>query len=284
MTTNIARKQVGHFIDDKGRIIGMVLDMNEAEYHKVKAFSYSFSKAFKKSPAHGKAYLSREWEISPDRELYKAVHMMALEGKSDRIVVKDGRWAGAVKEEVEALQAQGKIVLKQEAFERAQEIADAIKAHSLAGMVLAHSMCEVSMFWMQDGVYCKARIDILSITSHGIILGDLKNFGDCSRTALLNYQIAKNDYHLQLALYSKAIEAVLGSAPIKRFWIFVEGEAPHGVRVLNCGEAMIDRAWAEMSALIAQYKEVTETDNWHSYAEEELEATLPEYAWSLEND
>lgn len=274
---------LGSHIDEQGRRIGIVFDEPDHSYHSVRAFSYSFSKEFRKSPMHGKAYFTRTWESSSDRELFKAVHLMALEETTSRIAIVDGVRRGAVKTEVEALQAQGKIVLKPDAYEEAKAISAAIRGHALAGLILKNSICEVSLYWMQDGIYCKARPDIISITEHGIVLGDLKNFGDCSRNGLINYQISQNAYHLQQAFYSKGIEAILGKPPIKKFWTFVETKAPHGVRLFNCTDAMCERGWAEYEAMLPRYKQCLETDNWPGYDEAEVDADLPLHAWAIED-
>jgi hypothetical protein len=269
----------GNGVDEHGRPLGLFLDMPESDYHRVKAFSYSFSKEFSKSPAHGQAYLKKDWEIDPDREKYKAVHLLALEDNPSRIIVRDGVWRGALKDEVIGLQKIGRVVLKSEALEDAKTIAHKIRSHSLAGLVLQNSLCEVSIFWMENGVYCKARIDILSVTDAGICLGDLKNFGDISREELIGYQIARNKYNWQMAFYSRAIKAVFKQDPIKRYWIFVEDKAPFGVKVRNCTDPMAEAGWLGLEPLLPQFAECLESDVWPSYAEDEADAGMPDWAF-----
>lgn len=277
MSTATLNLPVGTIDPITGRRMGLFVDLPEAEYHGVKdAFSYSFSKAFSKSPAHGQAYLRKEWEIDPDREKYKAVHRLALEETSDHIVVKEGVWRGPLKEEVQRLQAEGNIVLKQEAFDDAFVIAKKLREHSLAGQILENSLCEVSIFWMEGEVYCKARIDILLLTEHGIVLGDLKNFGGLESEELIGYTIGKNKYHWQMAFYSRAIAAVFKQDPIKRFWIFVEDTEPHGVKVRNCTDPMWEAGWIAMKPLLERFKECSDDDVWPCYAEDELDAGMPD--------
>ncbi len=263
--------------DELERPMGLWLDMPEAEYHAVKAFSYSFSKEFGRSPAHGQAYLKKEWEVDPDREKFKAVHLLCLEPKmQERIEVKDGVWRDKLKAEVQELQRSGKIVLKQKDFDAAKLISESVKQHSLAGLILSNSLCEVSIFWIEDGVYCKARIDILSITPHGICLGDLKNFGDISSEGILGYQIGDKKYNHQMAFYSRAVEVVFGQKPIRHYWIFVEDKEPFGVKVRNCTEPMLDAGWLAISTLLPQYRECLESDVWPCYEEEEMDAGMPD--------
>jgi hypothetical protein len=266
----------GNFVDKEGRLMGLFLDMPEADYHKVKAFSYSFSKEFSKSPEHGQAYLRKEWEIDPDREKYKAVHLLALEENPSRIIVRDGVWRGALKEEVLQLQKLGRIVLKADALEDARKISEKIRSHSLAGLILENSLCEVSIFFMWNGVYCKSRIDILSITEMGICLGDLKNFGDLSSEELMGYQIGKLKYNWQMAFYDEAIFSAFGTRPIKRYWIFVEDKDPHGVKVRNCTDAMVEAGRLVFESLLPKYKQCLEDDIWPGYAEDEADAGMPD--------
>jgi hypothetical protein len=280
MTTNLTKLPLGYLQND--RPMGFFPNMPEAEYHAVKAFSYSGSKEFAKSPAHFKAYGAREWEPDADREKFKAVHLLCLEPDTQsRIVVKDGTWAGKVKAEVQELQKQGFIVLKQKALEEAKNIAETVRSHSLAGLILSQSLPEVSLFWDEDGVYCKARIDILSITAHGIVLGDLKNFGSLASEHLIGYQIAQNRYHWQMAFYGRGIEKVFGAPPIKRYWVFVEEKAPHGIKIRNCNDAASEAGWLAISQMLPRYQECLEDEVWPSYKEDEEDADLPDFAFQV---
>lgn len=264
--------------DEQGRLMGLHLNLPEAEYHAVKAFSYSGSKEFARSPEHFKAYLNKEWEVDPDREKFKAVHLLCLEPElHDRLVVVDGVWRGKVKEQVQELQKQGKIVLKPDAKEEAETIASRMKAHSVAGPVLSKSICEVSIFWIEDGVYCKCRIDILAIVpGYGICLIDLKNFGDLSSEGLIGYQIGEKKYFMQMAWYSRAIEVVFGEAPKKVSWFFVEAKPPHGIKIRTCGHALLEPGWIAISSMLPSYKECLENDVWPGYAEDEQDAGMPD--------
>jgi hypothetical protein len=270
--------------DDQGRPFGLFLNMPEAEYHAVKAFSFSGSKHFARSPAHFQAYLRKEWEVNPEREKFKAVHLLTLEAEEEhsRIAVKDGRWAGAVKDEVIALQKEGKLVLKPDAFEEAKAISASLKCHELAGKILSRSMSEVSVFAMIDGVYCKGRIDSLYVDPTDIFIGDLKNFGDLSRERLIAQFIHDKKFYWQMYFYTLLIEAVFEREVTNHYWFFVEDSDPHGVKVRNYTDAMEELAAQEMNPLIDLYKKCTENNNWPSYTGGAEPAGLPSYAWENE--
>lgn len=269
------------YFDEQGRRMGLWLNLPESEYFPIFAFSFSGSKALQRSPMHFQNYLKKEYKIDPDREKFKAVHVLNLEPEAhNRIVVKDGKWAGDLKKEVYELKSKGFIVLKKDDHEEAKAITECMKAHSLASAILSNSLCEVSIFWVQDGIYCKCRIDVLSITEHGICLGDLKNYGDLSNEYLLGDHIGKQKYNWQMAHYSNGIRSVFGQDPIKRYWIFVEDKSDdgvnHGIKVRNCPDALVDAGEASLAPLRLLFKECTEKNEWPGYSEEESDAGMPD--------
>lgn len=270
-----------HFVDESGRILGAVTDMPEEEYFAVKAASYSGLKHFEDSPAHYKAYRNEPFELKPSREKFKAAHLLTLEAdKRSRLVVKDGTWAGKLKDEVLELKKQGKLVVKQKAYEEATAIATALATHKITGPVITRALCEVSLFWIRDGVYCKCRIDILDFLDDGTIhVADLKNFGNLSSNHLIHYQIDKEKYHWQMAFYGEGVRAVFGKNPTTYKWFFVEESAPHGVRVKNCPEALIE-VGSKIFTLLPRFQECQNTGIWPGYAEEEDDAGLPAYAFT----
>ena len=265
--------------------LGVFYNMPEGEYHSVKALSYSGMKELRRSPAHFQAYLNKEWEVDSDREKYKAVHVLCLEPEMhSKIVIKDGTWARALKDEVIALQKEGKLVLKSEKYEEAKNIAAHVMNHPIAGNFFRSSKPEVSLFWVDDrtGAYCKARIDALYVPENendDIHLGDLKNFGDLSGEGLINYQITERLYHWQMYFYSKGIKAIFGKAPKLVQWTFVEEKAPHGVKVRMCTDAMLERAGNDIEPLIEKYAECSADDVWPGYEDDALDADLTSYGW-----
>jgi hypothetical protein len=272
------------YTDELGRPMGLYLDMPEGVYHKIPAFSYSGSKQLRKSGAHYQAYLEKEWECDPMREQFKAVHLLTLEPHMHaKIVVKDGRWAGALKEEVLKLQSEGKIVLKQDGLDDAKAISSAIKKHRLAGSILSKSLGEVSLFWSDEetGVYCKARIDLLYVDSEDIIIGDLKNFGDLSNDRNVWKFIHDNRFYWQQFFYGQGIKAVFGRPATNHHWFFVESDKPHGVRVCTATDAMLELAEEEMKPLIGKFKEYSDKNEWPGYPDDAEPAGLPSYAFEI---
>lgn len=270
------------------RPMGVFLDMPEAEYHAVKAFSYSGAKEFFKSPAHFQAYQRKEWEVDPDREKFKAVHLLCLEEhRRENLVVRDGVWRDKLKAEVQELQKAGKLVLKQKDLDDANVIAEKIKAHALAGAILSSSntYTEVSLFWIDErtGVYCKARIDSLTVDDE-LTLGDLKNFGSLANDHVLWKQITDSKYHWQMAHYDDGLFAVFKQRAKDKFWIFVEDKDPFGIKVRTCTDPMIERAKVDLDPLLPRFKECEEDKVWPCYPEEAEPANLTKFGWEVGNE
>lgn len=264
------------FVGELGLPMGIFLSMPEEQYFKVPAFSYSFSKEFAKSPAHGQAYLSKEFEIDPDRQFFKAVHLLSLEAhRSDDVVVVDGTWSQKVKAEVIApLLAQGKVVVKQKDFDAAKAISNKLLKNKSYQDLVKESHTEVSIFWQQNGVYCKCRIDRLSINSMGIALFDQKGFGDISSDNLIKWQVLDKKYHWQMAFYGMAVYDIFKEFPNQYAWVFCEDKAPFEHKIRSAPQKLIQVARDEILQQLEKYKTCLEFGVWPGYEEEIKE--LPE--------
>ena len=259
------------------RPIGVFLDMPEEKYFAVKAFSYSYSKEFAKSPAHGQAYLKKEHRIDPDREFFKAVHLLTMEDRKEDIVIQDGTWTAKIKAEVIApLKAKGKLVLKQDDYDSALEVAASLKANTKVKALLDICHPEVSIFWTDHitGVYCKARLDMVGEFNGEMVLADIKSFGDLHNERLMTWQVMDKFYHHQMAFYSMAINAIWQKYPKHLRWIFCEDKPPFANKVRGCPESLMNDGWTVMTKLLGQYKSCQEFDSWPAFEEEDKDIEI----------
>lgn len=267
-----------------------VIGMPEDVYFRQPGLSYTSSKEFMKSPAHYQAYLKKEHELDPDREFFKAVHLLTLEepDAANRIVVKDGRWAGKLKDEVVELKARGYIVVKQEAFDRANQVAASIKANKLAALPLKEGYGEISMFWTDphSGVRCKGRIDCLEIAGDEVRIYDLKNFSGLHDEELMGKQVINQRYHYQMAFYSLGVMAILQPQSITTKWIFCEDDVPYGVKVRKCPVFLLDNAYLHYQEILFPYfKHCLDNNEWPCFEEEEeQELFVPAYLMKGKNN
>ena len=84
-----------------------------------------------------------------------------------------------------------------------------------------------------------------------------------------------------MALYSRGLEQVFERKLTGRYWYFVEGKPPHGVKVRTCTEPMIERANVDLDAILPEFKTCEETNNWPCYSEEAQAANLTSYGWEI---
>lgn len=277
MKLEIPQQHIGIIGPDE-RPIGVFLNLEESRYHQVRAFSYSYSKEFAKSPAHGQAYLQKEHRIDPDREFFKAVHLLTLEDKPDGIAIVDGTWTQKIKADVIApLKAQGKLVLKQDDYDTALKVSASLKANQKVKALIDCCMPEVSIFWTDaaSGVYCKARLDMVGTFNGDMVLADLKSFSDLHNEKLMTYQVLNQSYHNQMAFYSMAINAIWQKFPKHLRWIFCEDKAPYANKVRTCPESLLNEGWATMTKMLSSYKTCQEFDSWPGFEEDEKELELP---------
>lgn len=260
-----------------------VIGMPEDVYFDQPGLSYTSSKEFMKSPAHYQAYLKKEHELDPDREFFKAVHLLTLEepDAANRIVVKDGRWAGKLKDEVVELKARGYIVVKQEAFDRANQVAASIKASKQAATPLKEGYGEISMFWTDPatGVCCKGRIDCLEIAGDEVRIYDLKNFSGLHDEELMGKQVINLKYHYQMAFYSLGAMAILQPETIVTKWIFCEDDAPYGVKVRRCPVWLLDKAYLQYQLdIIPRFGNCIASQKWPCFDDgSDKELFIPAY-------
>lgn len=254
-------------VTSNGLPLGIYLNMPEDAYFAVDAFSYSYSKELQKSPAHAKAYKTKEFKIDPDRQFYKAVHLLTLEeSRSADITVVDGTWSPKVKTEtILPLLHTGKVVVKSEALERATAMAFSLKENPHLREIFKNGYSEISIFWFESGVYCKCRIDRLSFVNEKICLLDLKSFGDLYSEDLIYWQIRNKFYHHQMALYSLAIRNIFGSLPDQCLWAFCEDEPPHGHKLRSCPGSLLADGYTKMLALIKRHQTCLDFDHWPNY-------------------
>ncbi len=168
---------------------------------------------------------------------------------------------------------QGKMVVDQDVYDRARRIADAVHDCPLAGEEFTGGQPEVSFFWDEHGVRCKARMDYV----RGSSIIDLKTCQDASPEGFAR-QCANLYYHVQTAHYLAGYRETIGWDADRFVFVAVESEAPHTVgvytldpRALQSGRILIKRA-------ASAYRTALELDDWRNYQQEIIELQLPSWA------
>ena len=162
--------------------------------------------------------------------------------------------------------AQTKPILTREEHRLILGMADAIGAHPVARTIRdSPRQTEVSIFWDNDGVQCKARLDCLQTG----VLWDIKS-ARSAKYRPFHHSIVEYGYALQAAWYMRGAAAV--GMPVQKFlWIAVENAAPYQIAVYRCSDTFWQFGHDRCDAALETYKQCAAKGVWPTaYAQEEI--------------
>ncbi|WP_244829199.1 PD-(D/E)XK nuclease-like domain-containing protein [Caballeronia sp. TF1N1] len=266
-------------------LAGRYDDLTAVDYHARDALSASGISKLLRSPAHYHVWRKAPHTQTAAMAFGTVVHALVLEPHREPPVsiapACDRRSSAdkAIWADFEA-NLKGRVPLKQEEFNRAQRVRDAVWANAGARLLLDDIASEVSLFWTDDqfDIPCKARVDAVR-ADHGVV--DLKTTSDAAPTAFAR-SVAHLNYHAQAAHYWRAVEHTLHASPPFFAWIAIETDPPFGLRcyvidsqVLRLGGDLADRAASIYAAALR-------TGRWQGYIETIEPLRLPK--WALQFD
>ena len=192
--------------------------------------SFSGLKQFAKSPAHFVHYKTKEWTTTAAMRRGTLVHRMLLqpeEMQNMHVVEANTRSAKAFKE---AHEAHGEWACLGKELREAEDIAAAVRRHETAMKLLtAAEHKEQHLHWQCEGLDMHGFADAYG---NGILL-DLKVTNP--DPAKFQRVVLDQAYHMQLALYSMAIDN-----PVKMYWVAVDPNPPHTVCVFEPSQKMAE--------------------------------------------
>lgn len=263
---------------------GLVLGMDDETYHADPVPGGSLSSTFVRLltehvPAKAKA---RRDNRRPTKamNLGKAVHAIVL-GAGPVLITweHDGR-TKAGKEERAALAPQiaSEAVVAVTSSEREQitGMVDALMAHPEVVDIIAAAEAEVSGFWIENGVWCRARYDLLTPTEPF----DYKTTQDASRAGF-SKALGAYGYHQQADFYQRGLRALGHKAGRQRMrFICQEAEAPYLVQIHTPDDMAMEMAAELNDRAIRVYAEAKETGIWPAFPSLAAEPTpLPSWYW-----
>lgn len=261
--------------------------LSETEYRAAPSVNFSTLKLMAQSPAHYKHAIDNPSDGNTySRDRLRAAHCAVLEPEHfDRdFAVWTGEGTRASKAyKAWAAENEGRTLLKSDEYDQINAVAEAVRAHPVAGPVLASpGWAELSVKWTdaRTGLACKGRLDWLApfspLDPSRPAIYDLKQI-DSTDPRRVAYHVSRMGWHVQAAHYSAAVETLSGTAP-DYFVVVVESKAPHDVAVyhlhregaLYLGQRTRDR-WLD------QVVECRKTDRWPGRLPELTELVLPEW-------
>lgn len=258
---------------------GIFGDIKESTYHADPALSQSQAKTLLDCPARYR------WELDHPREhrvafdVGHAAHAKVLGVGAPVVVIDADSWrTKAAKDAAEQARADGHVPLLRADADAVDGMAEAVLAHPGARVILeAPGASEQSVWWEDEGVECRGRIDRLTETVDGVptvidlktsVSADPRDFGR---------SIANFGYSLQDDWYSTGIELITGERPAFVF-IVVEKSAPHFVSIGTCDDEAKRIGRERRLRALDLYRECSESGHWPAYGDDLRVYPTPRWA------
>jgi hypothetical protein len=265
-------------------------DLPAEDYHRIVALSAGALKRIKVSELHlWAAQFDPERthsEPTPAMKNGTRTHCAALEphALAERYLIrppeidgrtKDGKaWLASVPAGVEVCTA--------DEMAASQAQAAALRAHPVAGPLLAAGKAECSAFWLDSatGVLCKCRPDWTSPAGDegGAIILDVKTAIDASPAgfarACVNF-----GYHLQAAHYADGYALATGKPVLGFVFAVVESSPPYAAAAYMLSDEDMDKARAINAGLAERYATALRTNVWPGYSPTVELLSLPPWAF-----
>lgn len=261
------------------------VDCTNDQYHSGPGISKSHLDAIAgKSPKHyWHKYINPERERqapSAAMQIGTAIHTVILEPElMDQTVVRGlslERRSSADKATWAEFEAKhrGKVILKDDDYEKVLRIRDAVHSHPMAGGLLAGGKAEQSIFAKDEstGELIKCRTDYM--LDGGNVIVDLKSTDDASPDGF-GKSAANFRYDVQVAWYFHVMEQGLGWVPHEWVFIAVEKEPPYAIGIYLATPSQIERA---RETAMRNYREICHYKKlgiWPDYGETPLALELP---------
>lgn len=248
---------------------GLWYSMDDTTYHADPVPGGSLSSTFARLltnnvPAKAEA-IRRNRKPTKAMNVGKAAHLLAL-GTGPRLVTwqYDGRTKAGKAERAELaaeIASEAVVAVTEDERDRIEGMAAALQAEPEIRDLLAACETEVSGFWTENGVWCRARYDILTDAAPW----DYKTAEDASargfERAMENY-----GYHQQAEFYRRGLRALDhpgADAPMR--FIVQETFEPYLIQIHVCDPLAIEVAAALNDRALSIYEEAQRTGIWPGF-------------------
>lgn len=262
------------------RTPGIYADVPAEDYHAGPGISASGLKRLLPpyTPAH---YKYGEPYESAALDFGKVAHRLVL-GEGDAFVVSpfDSFRSNDAKAWKAEQDAAGNVVITAADLEKARAMAEAVKAHPLAGQLFTDGAPEVSLYWTdaETGVLCRARYDWMRNLHKGrrLLIPDLKTARSAEPWSFAK-AAADYGYAISAEFYRQAaIANGLDPDPLPLF-VAVEKAAPYLVSVTAISDEDMEMARGLIRRGLRIYADCLARDEWPGYPETVIDIELPTY-------
>lgn len=225
-------------------------------------------------PARFKYFLDHPEPYKPEFEFGTAAHTVILGNGPELVVVDADKWnTNETKARVAAIRAAGNVPLKAEARQRIDDMAEALARHPEASdlLVPGSGLAEQSLFWEEDGIWRRSRIDWLRPEE----IVDYKSARSVNPQQL-EKAVHEYGYHQQQEFYrdgAAALGLLRRDAPFK--FICQEKQPPYLVTVAELDFFAADYGRQQNALALHLYESCRESGHWPAYAEGTAYLSLP---------
>jgi PDDEXK-like uncharacterized protein DUF3799 len=253
---------------------GIYTDMSNEEYHASAGISRSAIMEYKRSAKHyWNRYINPDYKAKePSKEMIfgSAFHKFMLEHDTffkEYFVSKKNphhgsSTAGKYWKEQMLKDAEGKIVLDEEDYDKIIKMSHQLYGDSQSKELILGAQYEVSIFWEDPGtgLLCKARPDIL----HENFVVDLKTTKDAS-FHFFQKDFYYDGYYLQMAMIKDAIAAIKQKNIDCFVDLAIEKVEPYAYAIYTIEDEAIEYGRKEYKYYLKEIKDSINEKNFPSY-------------------
>ena len=256
-------------------------DLSFTDYTKMRGLNQSKLGLLKRCPQKFKHCLSIERDDTDALRIGRAIHTAVFQPdlfNGEFLCLPDiDRRTTRGREEYATIVCANpdKTILKKDEFNRALEIAAAVRSDRHVFKLIDGAQCELSVQWThkETDVLCKARLDCYN-EALGIVV-DLKTTIDASPNGF-SRKLYAYGYNRQAAWYLDSL--IAHNEPAYHFvFIAVEKEPPYSLGLYRLSDEAIRLSRAENEALLRKYMECERIDVWPGYTDGVEDISIPNY-------
>jgi exodeoxyribonuclease VIII len=140
-----------------------------------------------------------------------------------------------------------------------QWIAPVLK-NKLATTLLSGGNAEVSTFWTQDNIQCKARADYINFNHNYIV--DVKTTASLANEQSFLKTIEKYNYDLSASFYCDGFKNSTGK-DFDFFFIVIEKQAPFNYGIYKLSDNLLHKGRLKYLQALENYKQAKLLDQFH---------------------
>lgn len=199
-------------------------------------------------------------------------------GRPVRVIVADSWRTRAAQEAQADAIAHGEVPVLNDDWQRAQDIAAAVRGHPLAGALLDGGDAEQAIFWQcpEFGIWKYGRLDYLRWIRDAPAVVDLKTC-QCAADEEITRAVAKYHYYMQDPFYREGVEQVTGAYP-DFFFVFVQTQQPYLVNVVRLRDSDVELGRQRCRLAAEIYRDCAASGKWPGYRDDGIgEIALPRW-------